>query len=91
MPTQADMIVHRLAALRRELVRRRIGAMLVTDPINVSYLSGFTGDDSWLVVGPGPSCLVTDFRFDEQARRECPWLRLQLFSVCWACTHRRRC
>jgi Xaa-Pro aminopeptidase len=60
---------------RRKLLSgiRSIGAdaMLVTNPVEVSYLTGFTGEDSFLVVGRAGTCLVTDGRFTEQAGKEC--------------------
>ena len=46
-------------------------AILVTHPVEVSYLTGFTGEDSFLVVGRAGTCLVTDGRFTEQAGKEC--------------------
>lgn len=46
--------------------------MLVTRPADVSYLSGFTGEDSWLLLGAGWAKLITDGRFAEQARDQCP-------------------
>ena len=61
----------RLAALRRELRRRRVASLLVIDPVDIRYLIGFTGDSSWLLVWNGKPCLVTDSRFSEQAEREC--------------------
>ena len=47
-------------------------AVLVTKPENVFYLSGFTGEDSWLIVAPRKRILVTDSRFAEEARLSCP-------------------
>jgi len=49
----------------------RVDAMLVTNPVEVGYLTGFTGDDSFLLLGAGWTCLVTDGRFMEQAAKEC--------------------
>jgi len=66
----------RISRLLRKVHREKLPAMLVTDPVNVSYLSGFTGDDSWLLVGHGRPCLLTDFRYAEQAERECPGVEL---------------
>ena len=45
--------------------------MLVTRRPDVRYLCGFTGEDSWLLFGPGWTTLITDGRFAEQARAEC--------------------
>ncbi|NQU75760.1 MAG: M24 family metallopeptidase [Planctomycetes bacterium] len=63
-------------ARRRRLVRRfaaaGIDALLVTDPANVRYLSGFRGEDSSLLVGRDWSVLLTDSRFAQQAKIDCP-------------------
>ena len=48
------------------------GALLVVSPQNVLYLSGFTGGDSWLLLGEGRAQLLTDFRYQEQAAAEAP-------------------
>ena len=53
-------------------------ALLITCVADVGYLSGFTGDDSWLVVGKGFSCLITDGRYAEQVEVECP--NVELFA-----------
>ena len=65
-------VARRAADLRRALGERGIQALLVTDPVDVGYLSGFTGDDSWLVAGKGRGWLLTDSRFAEQAETDCP-------------------
>lgn len=51
-------------------------AVLVSRPEDVSYLSGFTGEDSYLLMGKGWAMLVTDGRFTEQAQGECPGLEI---------------
>ncbi|MGB3088083.1 MAG: aminopeptidase P family protein [Phycisphaerae bacterium] len=64
----------RLRRLRRAFREKRVDAFLVTHPVDVGYLSGFTGDSSWLLVLGRSACLITDSRFSEQAERECPHL-----------------
>lgn len=63
------------AARRRKLAsrlrREKVDALLVTKGEDVRYLSGFTGEDSFLLAAAGWACLLTDGRFDEQARGEC--------------------
>jgi Xaa-Pro aminopeptidase len=63
------------AARRRRLAgklrRAKVDALLVTKSEDVRYLSGFTGEDSFLLVAGEWACLLTDGRFDEQARGEC--------------------
>ncbi len=45
-----------------------IGALLVFDPKNVRYLTGFTGGEGLLVVGQREATLFVDGRFTTQAR-----------------------
>lgn len=66
----------RRGGLRALLRRHRIDALLVTGVANVHYLTGFTGDDSYLVVTLDDAVLVTDPRFTTQLEEECPDLRL---------------
>jgi Xaa-Pro aminopeptidase len=51
-----------------------VDALLVTSPVNVRYLTGFTGEDSFLVVGRGLTVLISDSRFETQIAQECPGL-----------------
>jgi len=53
-------------------------ALLVTSFINVTYLTGFTGDDSYLLVSPDSETLVTDPRYTTQLEEECPGLKLEI-------------
>jgi Xaa-Pro aminopeptidase len=66
---------------RREKVRkamRKLGveALLVTDFKNVTYLTGFTGEDSLLLIREKGETLLTDGRFTTQLTQECPDLDL---------------
>jgi len=58
----------RLKKLRRRLVRRRLDGFLAVSKKNIYYLSGFSGDDSWLLITATRAFLITDFRFREQAQ-----------------------
>ena len=64
-------IARRLARLRSRLRRLKLDAMLITNGVNVRYLSGFTGDSSVLLITAAKSFLITDFRYIEQAAEEC--------------------
>lgn len=68
----------RQAKLRKLLRRQKIDALLVTSFTNVTYLTGFTGDDSYLLVTLDDSILVTDPRYTTQLEEECPGLRLHV-------------
>ncbi|MCL1926752.1 MAG: aminopeptidase P family protein [Syntrophorhabdaceae bacterium] len=60
----------RLARLYASMRRRRLDAYLSVCPSNIRYLTGFTGEDSALLVTGGGAFLLTDGRFDIQARNE---------------------
>jgi Xaa-Pro aminopeptidase len=66
-----------LAAVTREGARN----LMVGRFEDVSYLTGFSGDDSILLMGPRYACLVTDGRYDEQARAECPDIEIHIRQV----------
>lgn len=61
-----------------------IDAMLVSDPTDVSYLTGFTGDDSMLVVADRWASLITDGRYRDRAEAECPDIEVRVRSVSMA-------
>jgi len=63
-------------ALRQRMRERSLPALLVTDETNVTYLTGFTGDSSYLLVAPGRDRLITDGRYTQQLAEECPELEL---------------
>lgn len=52
----------------------KVDSFLVTRPADVRYLTGFTGEDSYLLVRRSAGVLLTDGRFQEQVARECPGL-----------------
>jgi Xaa-Pro aminopeptidase len=58
------------ARLRREISRLKIDGLLVTDIVNVRYLTGFTGSSGYVVINGKYAVFVTDFRYEEQARDE---------------------
>ena len=59
---------------------RRMGAdaILITNFTNVTYLTGFTGDDSYLLVGAGVEVMLSDPRYTQQLGEECPGLDLAI-------------
>jgi len=52
------------------LAERKLDRMLVTDLVNVRYLTGFTGTNGACVCGPGVRLFLTDFRYTERAAAE---------------------
>lgn len=62
----------RVAKLRDELKKRDIDAIFVESTANRRYLSGFTGTAGSLFITETKAYLVTDFRYVEQAKKQCP-------------------
>ncbi len=64
--------------IRRMLAKQGVEALLVTNFTNVSYLTGFTGDDSYLLVAADQDYLISDQRYTTQLGEECPDLELSI-------------
>jgi Xaa-Pro aminopeptidase len=64
--------------LRKLLRKRGAGGLLVTNFTNVTYLTGFTGDDSYLLVTTDGEVLLSDPRYTTQLEEECPGLELSI-------------
>lgn len=66
----------RVDAVRHAMAQQGLQALVVFDPRNIRYLTGFTGEDSCVVITPSEVVLVSDFRFRLQAGMEAPSARL---------------
>ena len=64
--------MNRVQQLQAVLAERSLPAVLIDDPINVGYLTGFTGSTAALLVTPYVVRFITDGRYDAQSRQECP-------------------
>ncbi len=73
-----EMVATRRERILNALASEGIDALLVTNPINVTYLTGFTGDSSYLILSPKRTLLVSDGRFTEQLAEECPGLEIHI-------------
>ena len=62
----------------------KLDAMIITDPYNMRYISGFRGGEGILYLSGTQTILVTDSRYTEQAAKE------SNFTVVEECsTHKR--
>ncbi len=61
----------RVGTVRAQLRRLGLDGLILTKPENVTYLTGFAGEDSWAIVTRTALYLVTDSRYTEQAEKEC--------------------
>jgi len=61
-----------VSAVTKSLKKLSLDAAVITSGANVSYLTGFSGDDSWALILGRRTFLLTDSRYAEQALKECP-------------------
>ena len=63
--------MNRLEKLRRLIAEKGVDGLVLSQPDNIRYLSGFTGS-GWLLISGRDGMLATDFRYTEQAKQESP-------------------
>jgi Xaa-Pro aminopeptidase len=63
--------VGRLRKLRKSIAENELDALLLSQPENLRYLSGFTGS-GWLLISKQKAILAVDFLYEEQAKIESP-------------------
>lgn len=68
----ADRSALRRQKLLHHLKSQSIKALLVSNETNVGYLTGFTGDSSYLLIGEEICVLISDGRYTTQIADECP-------------------
>lgn len=61
----------RLKKLRQKMLEQELDGLLVTEPYNRRYLSGFTGSSGILIITHTQQALATDSRYYEQVRQQC--------------------
>ena len=64
------MTTPRLQALTKQVAERELDALLVSNIVNVRWLTGFTGSNAVAVAGPDTRRFVTDFRYLTQAAEQ---------------------
>jgi Xaa-Pro aminopeptidase len=55
-----------LTRLRALALKQTLNHILITNPLDVGYLTGFFGGESYLLVSPNLCTVVTDFRYIEE-------------------------
>jgi len=65
-----------LERLRARMADLNLEAILVTQPENRRWVSGFTGSAGTLLVTADQALFITDFRYFEQVARQCPGFTL---------------
>ena len=70
----------RIEKLRKKMKALDLDGFLVTSKENRQYLTGFTGTFGWVLVTHSNVCLLTDFRYIEQAQQQAPECKLVQFK-----------
>jgi Xaa-Pro aminopeptidase len=68
----------RRQTLLKDLKKDNVDTYLVTNPVSVRYLTGFTGDSSYLVANAKQVILISDDRYAEQIQEECPGIEVHI-------------
>ncbi len=66
----------RLKKLRKQLLEQGLDGILILEPDNRRYLSGFSGSSGALLITSSEALLFTDFRYMEQAAAQAPSFRV---------------
>jgi len=74
----SDRYIQRRKNLLPILKAEEVDALLVTGETNVRYLTGFTGDSSYLLVGKSITLMLSDTRYSTQLADECPGLDVHI-------------
>ena len=80
----------RILRIREFLREKELDAALIFSPSNRRYMCGFTGSTGYVVITETKCCFLVDFRYQEQALKECPdWEAVKIAgeaNVCsWLC------
>ncbi len=73
-----DRFQSRRNRLVRKLRKTNADVMLVTYEPNVTYLTGFSGDSSYLLLAKDLAVMVSDSRYTTQIQEECPGLEARI-------------
>ncbi|MBV9003932.1 MAG: aminopeptidase P family protein [Solirubrobacterales bacterium] len=69
-PPASGRLAARADRLAARLPDAGVDVMLVTNLVNVRYLTGYTGSNGVALIGPETRMFITDFRYVEQAAEE---------------------
>lgn len=62
----------RIDCIRRQLQAEKADVFLITNPVNRRYLTGFSGSAGLVWISADKQGILTDFRYIEQVKTECP-------------------
>lgn len=66
------------ANLNRQLQKQKVDGILITDLLNVKYLTGFTGSSGYAIITRNEAFFITDFRYQEQAKTDVKGFKIKI-------------
>lgn len=75
--------MERITRIRERLKSEGADVFLVSNPVNRRYLTGFTGSAGLVWISSTKQAILTDFRYVEQVKAECPgWelIRIETYN-----------
>ncbi|MDR2763157.1 MAG: Xaa-Pro peptidase family protein [Planctomycetaceae bacterium] len=76
--TYSDCYQIRRDKIISRLREKRLDVFLVTNPVNIRYLTGFTGGEGYLCLSKGGATLISDPRYEIQICEECRDIDVQI-------------
>ena len=70
------MTTNRIQLVREEMTHSNLDFLLVTDPSNRQWISGFTGSSGIILISKQAAYIATDSRYWIQAEQQCPGFEL---------------
>lgn len=65
----SEIVIERI---REYMGKKGVDGFFISRPVNVKYVSGYTGEDSYLLLTSDKKYFITDPRYTEQVSYECP-------------------
>lgn len=69
---------NRIEKLRARLTEEQTDSFLVSSSINIRYLTGFSSSNALLLIGREGEFLITDFRYEEEARSKASGCKVRI-------------
>lgn len=61
----------RVERLLAKMEEQGLESLFLNHDNNIRYISGYTGSDSYILISPKGRWFITDYRYTEQAKKEC--------------------
>jgi len=61
----------RTERLLKIMEEKGLESLFLNNVQNIRYISGYTGEDSYILISPKGKWFITDYRYSEQAEKEC--------------------